>query len=80
MEDPYTSKTCGHSYSKAILGLFRQENIRIECPITGCKRFLYKRDLAPNKALKRQVERALLEQEAEREEEEGEDNDYTVVE
>ncbi|KAJ3195543.1 hypothetical protein HK101_011833 [Irineochytrium annulatum] len=57
MEDPHTSSACNHSYSSAILDIIRKSGGRIECPVTGCRRYVTLRDLKPNKQLARKIER-----------------------
>ncbi|KAJ3010549.1 hypothetical protein HKX48_007334 [Thoreauomyces humboldtii] len=82
LEDPVTSQTCKHSYSRGAItehirhGEKHNPSRRAECPVAGCARYITLADLKPDKDLARLVRRKL----AEEDEEAGrEDEEYAVM-
>ncbi|KAF9386797.1 hypothetical protein CPB97_003334 [Podila verticillata] len=77
LEDPVTSSSCKHSFSKdAIMGMIASQRQTL-CPVHGCNRPITAAMLQPNKALARKVAREKLIQE---EMSLAQEDEYTTVE
>jgi hypothetical protein len=63
MTIPYTSKTCHHSFSEAVLDYL--SNGPAECPVAGCNRYLKLQDMYKDKKLARLIQRETLQMEEE---------------
>ncbi|KAG0348180.1 hypothetical protein BG004_005836 [Podila humilis] len=77
LENPVTSSSCKHSFSKEAIMSMLQSQRQTMCPYHGCNRPITVGMLLPNKALARKVERERLIQE---EMDQAEDEEYTTVE
>ncbi|KAK0464677.1 zinc-finger of the MIZ type in Nse subunit-domain-containing protein [Desarmillaria tabescens] len=56
IEEPYTSKICSHSFSKAaIQEMFKNERSAKKCPASGCRASFRLVDCVPNKDLERKI-------------------------
>ncbi|KAG0033052.1 hypothetical protein BGZ81_009494 [Podila clonocystis] len=77
LEDPVTSSSCKHSFSKeAIMSMIASQRQTL-CPVHGCNRPITAGMLQPNKALARKVAREKLIQE---EMSQAQEDEYTTVE
>ncbi|KAF9310929.1 hypothetical protein BG003_007943 [Podila horticola] len=77
LEDPVTSSSCKHSFSKdAIMSMIASQRQTL-CPVHGCNRPITAGMLQPNKALARKVTREKLIQE---EMSQAQEDEYTTVE
>lgn len=54
LENPMTSKVCGHSYSRASIYEFLGNQTKA-CPTSGCNRRINKNDLVPDENIERRV-------------------------
>ncbi|KAF9422880.1 hypothetical protein BGZ94_008471 [Podila epigama] len=77
LEDPVTSSSCKHSFSKAAILSILGRQLQIPCPVHGCNRPITLGMLQPNKALARKVAREKMIQE---EMSQAHDDEYTTVE
>ncbi|KAK0248508.1 hypothetical protein B0A54_01124 [Friedmanniomyces endolithicus] len=69
-QDPLSSKLCSHSFeAAAILELLRTSSTRgsVQCPCTGCRETLTKKDLHRDPVLRRKLERTRRAQELDEE-------------
>jgi SUMO ligase MMS21 Smc5/6 complex component len=62
---PYTSKTCHHSFSDAVIDYIQKGKGIAECPVAGCNHFLKLSDLYKDKTLARLIQKETLQQEEE---------------
>ncbi|KAJ2336393.1 hypothetical protein GGI00_000857 [Coemansia sp. RSA 2681] len=66
LNDPVTSKTCKHSYTKqAIMDYLKAQRGECACPVGGCSRRVRAADLFEDKVLERKIARHLRQLEAE---------------
>ncbi|KAJ2991034.1 hypothetical protein HDV02_004011 [Globomyces sp. JEL0801] len=58
MTDPWTTKTCHHTFSGAIIEMIRNNHGTMECPTPGCHERLRISDLISDEKLKRKIARS----------------------
>ncbi|KAL2911854.1 E3 SUMO-protein ligase NSE2 [Polyrhizophydium stewartii] len=78
MRKVFTSRTCKHSFSEAILQSFGHE-LEIDCPIPGCTQRLRASDLQPDRRMERKIELWLREKRAAGGSDDDEDGDADSV-
>lgn len=58
MDEVWKSKTCGHIFSSAVHNLLTTHRGRIECPVTGCDRYVTSSNVVKDAKLNRMLQRA----------------------
>ncbi|KAI1259451.1 zinc-finger of the MIZ type in Nse subunit-domain-containing protein [Xylariaceae sp. FL1019] len=77
MNEPYTSRTCKHTFNKPAIVQFLQSqpNFMATCPLPGCDKEVSIKDFADDPVMLRKIERAKAERERRNAEDDGDDDE-----